>query len=76
MATELQLDQMTIEEKLQLVDELWLSMTPELESLDVSQRDKELLDERWAAFLNDPSTALTLEEFQQRMKAIRSSEVL
>ena len=72
MATEIQLDQMTIEQKLQLVDELWLSMTPELESLEVSPGDKELLDERWAAFLRDPSSALTLEEFQQRMKAIRA----
>ena len=72
MATELQLDQMTIEEKLQLVDELWLSMTPELESLEVSPGDRELLDERWNAFLNDPSSALTLEEFQRRMKAIRT----
>lgn len=71
MATELKLDQMTIEEKLQLVDELWLSMTPELESLEVSQGDRELLDERWAAFLKAPSSALTLEEFQRRMKAIR-----
>lgn len=72
MAIELQLDQMTIKEKLELVDELWLSITPELDSLDVSPGDKKLLDERWAAFLNDPSTALTLEEFQQRMKVIRA----
>jgi len=36
MSTELHLDKMTIEEKLQLVDELWLSMSPELESLDLS----------------------------------------
>ena len=71
MATELQLDQMTIEEKLKLVDELWLSMTPELEALEVSPSDRELLDERWASFLEDPSSALTLEEFQLRMKAIR-----
>ena len=62
----------SVQEKPQLVDELWLSMTPELESLEVSRRDRELLDERWAAFLKDPSSALTLEEFQQRMKAIRT----
>lgn len=71
MATELQLDQMTIEEKLQLVDELWLSMTPELESLEVPLGNRELLDERWAAFLRDPNSALTVEEFQRRMKANR-----
>jgi len=72
MATELQLDQMTIEQKLQLVDDLWLSMTPKLESLDVSHGDSELLDGRWVGFLKYPSSALTLEEFQQRMKAIRA----
>lgn len=71
MATELQLDQMTLEEKLRLVDELWLSMTPELESLEVSQGDRELLDERWAAFLQNPTSALTFEEFQRRIKVIR-----
>ena len=72
MPTELQLDQMTVAEKLQLVDELWLSMAPELDQLEVSQGDREFLDERWAAFLRDPDSALTLEEFQQRMKASRA----
>ena len=43
MATELQLDEMTTEEKLQLVDELWLSMAPELESLEVSSRAEEAM---------------------------------
>ena len=72
MATELQLDKMTVAEKLQLVDELWMSITPELESLEVSPEDRELLDDRWAAFLKDPTSALTLEQFQRRMKAIRA----
>lgn len=63
---------MTLEEKLELVDELFLSMRPELESLEVSQVDRALLDERWGAFLKYPSSALTLEEFQQRMKAVRA----
>ena len=60
-----------LRQKLELVDELWLSMSPELNSLEVSQEEKELLDERWAAFLKDPESALTLDEFQRRMKAIR-----
>ena len=72
MVTELQLDKMTVAEKLQLVDELWMSITPELRSLEVSPEDRELLDDRWAAFLKDPTSALTLEEFQRRMKAIRA----
>ena len=71
MATEIQLDQMSIKEKLQLVDELWLSMVPDLDSLEVAPDVRHLLDQRWAAYLEDPSIALTLEEFQQRMKATR-----
>jgi putative addiction module component (TIGR02574 family) len=54
-------------EKLQLVDELWLSVAPQLGSLPVSQEEKDLLDARWAAFLKDPSSALTLEQFQEKM---------
>ncbi|HXD31051.1 MAG TPA: addiction module protein [Pyrinomonadaceae bacterium] len=72
MAAEIDIDQMTLEEKLRLVDELWLSMKSDLGSLSVSSSEKELLDKRWQAFLDDPSSALTLNEFQQRMKAVRS----
>ncbi len=61
-----------LREKLKLVDELWLSMTSELDSLEVSQQEKDLLDERWAAFLKDPHSAITLAEFQRRMKALRT----
>lgn len=60
-----------LREKLELVDELWLSITPELDSLSVSEEEKEVLDERWAAFLKSPESALTLEQFQERMKALR-----
>ena len=60
-----------VRQKLELVDELWLSMTPESESLDVSDYEKELLDQRWQDFLRDPKSALTLDELQQKMKAIR-----
>jgi len=61
-----------VRQKLELVDELWLSMAPELDNLEVSEPEQELLDERWAAFLKDPGSAITLDEFQKRMKAHRS----
>jgi putative addiction module component (TIGR02574 family) len=57
-----------VRDKLRLVDELWLSMTPELESLEVSKYEREALDERWSNFLLNRSSALTIEEFQERMK--------
>lgn len=63
-----ELQNLPVREKLRLVDELWLSMKPELESLEVSQEEREVLDERWTTFLRKPSSALTLEEFQERRK--------
>ena len=62
---------LSAQEKLQLVDELWLSVAPQLGSLTVSPEEKGLLDARWAAFLKDPSSALTLEQFQEKMRKHR-----
>jgi putative addiction module component (TIGR02574 family) len=62
---------LSAQEKLQLVDELWLSAAPQLASLPVSQDEKKLLDARWEAFLKDPSSALTLEQFQEKMRNFR-----
>jgi len=57
---------------LQLIDELWSSMGDELDLGQVSEEERKLLDERWESFLRNPDSALTIEEFQKRMKAIRS----
>lgn len=62
---------MSAREKLQLVDELWRDVARDLEALDVSAAEKELLDERWAAFLRDPSSALDLEQFKEKIKSLR-----
>ena len=43
-------------------------MTPDLDTLEVSPEEKEVLDERWANFLCDPGSALTLEGFVRRMQ--------
>jgi putative addiction module component (TIGR02574 family) len=58
-------------EKLQLLDELWQDVAQDLDSLKVSETEKEVLDQRWAAFLRDPSAALSLEQFKERVKALR-----
>jgi len=70
-ASEIQQDQMSIQDELQLLDELWLSMASELDSLEAAPEVKRLLDQRWAAYLENPSMALTFEEFQRRMTAVR-----
>ncbi len=66
-----QIRALSAEEKLQLVDELWQDVARDLESREVSAAERELLDERWAAFLRDPSSALSLEQFKARVKALR-----
>jgi putative addiction module component (TIGR02574 family) len=58
-------------EKLQLLDELWQDLAHDLDSLEVSKTEKELLDQRWAAFLRDPASALTLEQFKEHVKFLR-----
>ncbi len=63
-----ELQNLPVQDKLRLVDELWLSMAPELDSLKVSQEERDVLDERWSNFLLNRSSALTIEEFQERMK--------
>ena len=61
-----------VREKLELVDELWMALTRELESLEVSDDEKTLLDERWNAFLKDPDSALSLDQFRQRLNERRA----
>ena len=58
-------------EKLELVDELWKSLAAEWETLPVSDEEKRILDERWETFLQEPASALSLEQFRERLKALR-----
>jgi putative addiction module component (TIGR02574 family) len=60
-----------VREKLQLVDDLWLSMAAQISALNVSEEEKILLDERWASFLKDPAATLTLEQFDEKLRALR-----
>ena len=60
-----------VREKLRLVDELWISAAPQLSALRVSAEEKAILDERWAVFLKNPESALTVEKFKQRLKGLR-----
>ncbi len=55
-----------VQEKLELVDELWLSVTPQLESLATSEEEKSLLDSRWAAFLKTRRLPSRWNNFRRR----------
>jgi putative addiction module component (TIGR02574 family) len=56
-------------EKLELIDELWESIAPELDQADVSDEEKRLLDERWEKHLANPEAALTLEQLKAAVAA-------
>ena len=58
-------------EKLQLVDEIWASVGAGLDNSAVSPEEKKILDERWAAYERNPASAITLEELQKKVAALR-----
>ena len=71
-----QVQALSAREKLQLVDELWTEVAHQVDTLDVTAEEKQLLDQRWERFLNNPSSALALEDFQKRLQAFRTREIL
>ena len=55
---------LSTEEKLDLIRDLWESISPEVEQGEVSDEAKKLLDERWEKYLANPESALTLEQLK------------
>jgi putative addiction module component (TIGR02574 family) len=62
---------LSAQQKLQLVDELWKDVAQDLEGMGIGQMEKELLDERWSAYLEDPASGLNLEEFKRSVRVLR-----
>ncbi len=67
-----QIQSLSVREKLELVDELWKAVSADLDSMEVSHEEKELLDGRWAGFLQKPGCALTIDQFKKELNALRS----
>ena len=61
---------LTAIDKLQLVDKLWLSLGSQLEKLEVTETEKRLLDSRWEAYVRDPDSALTTDQFKAKVDAL------
>ena len=66
-----QVQALSVREKLELVDEIWKSVSSDLETLEVRGEEKELLDRRWEAFLQAPETALSVDQFNEQLSARR-----
>ena len=62
-----QIQELTKEEKLQLVEDLWDAIAAMPDDLPVSDQEKALLDMRFKAYSESPEDALTLEDFKKRL---------
>jgi len=67
-----QVQSLSVREKLELVDELWKAVSADLDGLGVTQEEKDMLDGRWTEFLQNPSVALTVDEFKAELNALRA----
>jgi putative addiction module component (TIGR02574 family) len=67
-----QVQSLSIREKLELVDDLWKSVSADLDAMEVTQEEKDLLDERWSNFLANPASALTVDQFKIQLHALRA----
>ena len=54
------------------MDEIWQTVSPDFEELEINQEEKELLDSRWAMFLQNPTTALSVDQFKKELNALRA----
>ena len=66
-----QVQELPVREKLKLVDEIWKDVAQELEVMEISSEEKQILDGRWETFLNNPDSALTSEDFINRLNVLR-----
>lgn len=67
-----QVQALSTREKLQLVDDLWIDVAHDMDALEITSEERRLLDDRWDRFLNNPSSALNIEELKKRVHALRA----
>jgi hypothetical protein len=59
------------QQKLLLLDELWKDVAPTLEGMELGEVERELLDERWNVYLQDPASALDVGEAKRTIEKLR-----
>lgn len=67
-----QVQSLSVREKLELVDHLWKAVFVEVDGMEVTQEEKDTLNGRWAGFLQNPSTALSIDQFKKELNALRA----
>ena len=66
-----QIESLSPQEKLDLLYELWESIALALETQEVPEAERQVLEDRWRMFLEDSSKALTVEQFRERVRLLR-----
>ena len=59
-----------VDEQLRIVHAIW-DRLPSDAGTNLSERQKQELDRRWASYQSDPSSALTEQEFRQQVRDAR-----
>jgi putative addiction module component (TIGR02574 family) len=67
-----QIQALSAREKLELVDEIWKSVSANSDSLEVTQDEQEILNSRWTDFLRNPASALSVDDFKSQINALRA----
>ncbi len=63
------IDRMSPDERLQLVQEIWDSLTDEAEAWTLTDAQREEVDRRWAAHLANPQAAIPWEQVEAEILA-------
>jgi putative addiction module component (TIGR02574 family) len=63
------IDRLSVEERLQLVQEIWDSITPDVEQFPLTDAQREELDRRVAALDAGPTNVIPWEEVEARARA-------
>ena len=65
------IQQMTVDERLDLIERLWDSILHDDEEAAIGDDLRQELDRRWAAYKADPTNVLTWEEVRARLSVFR-----
>jgi putative addiction module component (TIGR02574 family) len=62
--------ELSIPERIQLVEDIWDTITPELSSVDLTEEEKEIIDSRLDAYHQDPSSGSPWDDVYKRIVGI------
>ncbi len=64
------IDRLSVDERLQLVEEIWDDLAETVESRDIPQSHKDLLDRRITVHEADPHAGFSWEEIQAEIRRV------